>query len=362
MNSNDTSTNQLIAELSGLRQRMVELEQLVADAQQLETMQHQKTMEYEALLNAIPAMVFLKGRNHRYITVNQMYAESYGLTIDAVVGKTDAELFPPEVAAAYQTNDEEVMASGQPRQNMELPIVRANGSAGWLTEHHTPYRALSGEVIGMVGVAIDVTMRKETEEALQQSEANLREMNHQQEQLIETIRELSTPVMPIHDGIVSLPLVGHIDSTRGEQIMEAVLTSVQRFDAAFIIIDITGVPVIDTAVANHLLRATQAARLLGAQCVLVRISPEVAQTLVQLGVDLRSLITQSTMQAGISYALAQLGRPSPQRQHAPHARAPGSACPAGTDRTGAPQRSLALFRTPCLRKHRPCPLLVMLVQ
>jgi rsbT co-antagonist protein RsbR len=128
----------------------------------------------------------------------------------------------------------------------------------------------------------------------------LREVIHQQKRLIETIRELSTPVMPIHDRILTLPLVGHIDSTRGEQVMEALLTSVQQDGAEFIIIDITGVPVIDTAVANHILQATQAVRLLGAQCILVRISPEIALTLVQLGVDLSALITCSDLQAGIT--------------------------------------------------------------
>jgi anti-anti-sigma factor len=145
------------------------------------------------------------------------------------------------------------------------------------------------------------------EEALRNSEAQLREVISQQSQLIETIRELSTPVIPVHDRILVLPLIGSIDSRRSAQIMEALLMSVQQQQADQVIIDITGVPVVDTAVANHLIQAIRAVSLLGAQCVLVGIAPEVAQTVVQLGVDLSSLITRSNLQAGIAYALARQG-------------------------------------------------------
>ncbi len=145
------------------------------------------------------------------------------------------------------------------------------------------------------------------EAALQKSEAQLREVVEQQQQLIATIRELSTPVMPVHDGILVLPLIGNVDSERSRQIMEALLTSVQQQQAELIIIDITGVPIVDTAVANHLIQAIRAVGLLGAQCVLVGISPEVAQTVVQLGLDLSHLVTRSNLQTGIAYALARRG-------------------------------------------------------
>jgi rsbT co-antagonist protein RsbR len=103
-----------------------------------------------------------------------------------------------------------------------------------------------------------------------------------------------------------MPLIGHIDNARSAQIMEELLTGVQKYQADFVIIDITGVPVVDTAIANHLIQAAQAVSLLGAQCVLVGISSEVAQTLVQLGVDLSQLATRGNLQAGIAYAMARL--------------------------------------------------------
>src|SRR6185436_2135181 len=86
------------------------------------------------------------------------------------------------------------------------------------------------------------------------------------------------------------------------------LTGVQQHSAEVVIIDITGVPVVDTGVANHIIQATQAATLLGAHCVLVGISPEVAQTMVQLGVNLSTLVTLSNLQAGVTYALSRHGR------------------------------------------------------
>jgi rsbT co-antagonist protein RsbR len=146
--------------------------------------------------------------------------------------------------------------------------------------------------------------REKAEEELKEERNALREIVSQQQQLIDTIRELSAPLLPVHDRILVLPLIGHIDSTRSAQIMESLLMGVQRYQARFVIVDITGVPVVDTAVANHLIQATRATSLLGARCMLVGIAPEVAQTLVQLGVDLSGLVTRADLQAGIAYALA----------------------------------------------------------
>lgn len=128
-----------------------------------------------------------------------------------------------------------------------------------------------------------------------------------QERLLETVRELSTPAIPIYDGILVLPLVGNIDTGRAAQVMEAVLTGIAREHASVVIVDVTGVPIIDTGVANHLVQVTQAAQLLGARCLLVGIKPEVAQTLVQLGVDLSNIVTRSNLQAGVAFALERRG-------------------------------------------------------
>lgn len=124
-----------------------------------------------------------------------------------------------------------------------------------------------------------------------------------QDQLLETIRELSTPVMPLLQGAILLPLVGNIDSGRAQQVMEQLLAAVERHRARMAIVDITGVALVDTAVANSLLQAAAAAKLMGTEVVLVGIRPEVAQTIVGQGVDLSAVITVSDLQSGIEYAL-----------------------------------------------------------
>jgi rsbT co-antagonist protein RsbR len=121
------------------------------------------------------------------------------------------------------------------------------------------------------------------------------------------IRELSTPIIPVHNGVLILPLVGAIDSYRAGQIMETLLEGIGREQADVVIIDITGVPMVDTGVGNYLLQAARAARLLGSRVVLVGISAEIAQTIVQLGVDLSDITTHADLQAGIAYALGTLG-------------------------------------------------------
>lgn len=129
-----------------------------------------------------------------------------------------------------------------------------------------------------------------------------------QQQLLDTIRELSTPVVPLMEGILLLPLIGHIDSDRAQRIVEQLLLGVQDHRARMAILDITGVPVVDTMVAQALVQTAQAVRLLGAEPVLVGIMPEVAQTMVGLGIDLISLTTRADLQSGLEYAIEKLSR------------------------------------------------------
>ena len=117
------------------------------------------------------------------------------------------------------------------------------------------------------------------------------------------IRELSTPVIQVADRILLLPLIGTIDTARAMQVMESVLMRVVERQARVLILDIAGVPVVDTRVANHLLQTTEAVRLLGAGTILTGISPQVAQTMVQLGVDLSSMHTRANLEEGLELAL-----------------------------------------------------------
>jgi rsbT co-antagonist protein RsbR len=122
------------------------------------------------------------------------------------------------------------------------------------------------------------------------------------------IRELSTPVIRVHDRVLLLPLVGAIDSLRAQQIMESVLVRVIEEQAKCVIIDIAGVAVVDTKVADNLLKTTAAVNLIGAKTVLTGISAQVARTIVQLGVDISTMQTSSKLADGIEIAMAMIGK------------------------------------------------------
>lgn len=122
------------------------------------------------------------------------------------------------------------------------------------------------------------------------------------------IRELSTPVIRVHDRVLLLPLVGTVDSHRAHQIMETLLVRVVEEQARVVIIDIAGVAVVDTKVADHLLKTTEAVRLVGADTILTGISAQVARTIVQLGVNISSMHTRSRLGDGIEVALAMVGK------------------------------------------------------
>ncbi|MFP4439250.1 MAG: PAS domain S-box protein [Chloroflexaceae bacterium] len=138
----------------------------------------------------------------------------------------------------------------------------------------------------------------------------------------DVLRELSTPLIPITDTTVVMPLIGTIDSERARLVLETLLEGVVQHQAELVILDITGVSVVDTQVAQALIKAAQAVNLIGARVMLTGIQPQIAQTLVHLGVDLRDIQTQGTLQAGIAAALAHRTHDTKQRNSTwqPHGR------------------------------------------
>lgn len=142
---------------------------------------------------------------------------------------------------------------------------------------------------------------------LEETRADMQVQSEQLDAQNRTIRELGTPIIPVHEGVLVLPLVGVLDSYRASQVMEKLLEAITDYQADLVIIDITGVPVVDTSVANYLLQAARATKLVGARVILVGIGSEIAQTMVHLGVDMSDIVTLANLQEGLQYAFERLG-------------------------------------------------------
>lgn len=129
-------------------------------------------------------------------------------------------------------------------------------------------------------------------------------ISRQQQELL----ELSTPVVKLWDGILALPIIGTLDSARTQVVMEELLQTVVATNSKFAIIDITGVPTVDTLVAQHLLKTITAARLMGAECIISGVRPQIAQTIVHLGINLEDVITKAKLSDAFALALQRSGR------------------------------------------------------
>lgn len=254
-----------------------------------------------SILDNSTSAIFVKDLEGRYLLTNQ-YASSFtGLSPAEVIGKTDEAFYPPEMIQAWYDSEQEVIRTGQTLEREETVPIGDDTHITFFSIKFPVYDD-AGNVSGLGAICTDITERLRNEE----------ERMLLREQIIESqnaaIRELSTPLMPLADGILAMPLIGSIDSNRALQIMENLLEGVSHHQANIAIVDITGVQVVDTQVANTLLRAAQAVNLLGAQVVLTGISPVMAQTLVHLGSDLSNIVTRSTLQSGIAWAIEKLAR------------------------------------------------------
>jgi PAS domain S-box-containing protein len=251
------------------------------------------------VIDAFPdTHVFVKDRASRFIIANAASLTTLGAArLEDVVGRSDLDLFPQELAAQYYADEQAVMESGQALYDRIEPVVDQSGNQKWYLTTKLPMRDPSGAVVGLIGMSRDITMIRQAEEERER----LREDVIRIQEI--ALRELSTPLIPISDEVMVMPLIGTLDSRRIQQIMETLLHGIAASHARIAILDITGVPVVDTHVASALVQAAQAVKLLGAQVVLSGIHPEVAQTLVGLGVDLSGIVTSGTLENGITYAL-----------------------------------------------------------
>lgn len=232
------------------------------------------------------------------IMVNQAFRDLIGLGADADVSQHKISHFHPE------SSDQRIVEEGIPTairdgvwSGENILLNRTTGQETPVSQVIIAHKRHDGSVNFLSTIMRDLTGLKAAET----------ERTELQEQIIEAqqaaLRELSAPLLPISDSVVVMPLIGSIDTRRAQQIMEMLLEGVAQNRADTAIVDITGVQVVDTQVANALIQAAQAVKLLGAQVVLTGIGPTMAQTLVSLGADLSSIVTRGSLQSGIAYAM-----------------------------------------------------------
>jgi len=249
--------------------------------------------------------IFVKDLQHRWIACNQAFCTLLGQSHDAVIGRSDPDFWHPEQAEIFWRMDDEVIASGELNENEEQ-LTSADGILRTIWTRKYPLRSAQGNVIGLCGIITDISEIKRRQDEVAALETEMKAQIELIQAQATMLDELSVPIIQIWQDILLLPLVGVIESRRAAQVMENLLESVGRMGAQFVIIDITGVAVVDTSVASYLIRAVQATQLLGCQSILVGISPEIAQTLVGLGVDFSRITTRATLQSGLEYALKRL--------------------------------------------------------
>lgn len=261
---------------------------------------HQRAQLYQAIVESMPTAVavwHLEQPNDPFslclVCANRAANQQSNLIdLGGQVGRRLMDIFPTTPEALAHTYVEAIR-SGQPRDL---------GEGTYLDEHNRE-KIMSIKLFPLpddcVSVVFeDITDLKRADEALRQSIALEETVRAQQVALA----ELSTPLIPFSDHVMVMPLIGSVDSRRAQQVIETLLEGISTSGAQVAILDITGVPLVDTQVANALIRAAQAVKLLGAEVVLTGIRSEVAQTLVGLGTDLSGIITRGTLQSGIAYA------------------------------------------------------------
>jgi PAS domain S-box-containing protein len=253
--------------------------------------------QIQLMIDHLPQSICWKDRNSVFLGCNLPFAHAFGIEQPSeLIGKTDYDLTSAEMAEIYRADDRRVMESGAAKANFEEPQLHSDGTRGWLLTSKIPLREQDGSVIGVLVTVEDITARKQAEEERARTQDEYIQMQ------AGLLAELSTPLIPLTQAVVVMPLIGSIDSRRAQQVLDTLLHGITERHARIAILDITGVPIVDTHVAGALIRAAQAAQLLGAQVVLTGIRPEVAQTLVGMGTELRGIVTRSDLQSGIAFA------------------------------------------------------------
>ncbi len=226
------------------------------------------------------------------ISWNAAADKLYGFTAEEAKGQSISIIVPPDHRNEIMQILQKI-GRGERVALHETLRVRKDGKLLYVSLIVSPIKDASGKIIGASSIARDISERKHAEEVI---------ARQQQE-----ILEISTPVVQLWPGVLALPLIGTLDSARTQTVMERLLNRIVETNSSIAIIDITGVPTVDTMVAQHLLKTIAAARLMGTDCMISGIRPAIAQTIIHLGVNLSDIVTKATLADAFAIALKRLG-------------------------------------------------------
>ncbi len=282
-------------ELARMRERVAELESTLGAFRTELAALRTSEAELRAMFHAMTDVVLVMDRDGCYLRIAETAPDLLYRPSNDLVGKRMHDVMPAEAAEFFLSNIRRALErNAVVSMDYSLPI---EDRMVWFSANISP---MSADTV--ILVCRDVTERKQHEQVLQDSLRQQELLRAQEAALM----EMSTPLIPITEDIVVMPLIGHLDPSRARQVMETLLQGVERARARVAILDITGVANVDTSVADALIQAARAVKLLGARVLLTGIRPEVADTLVNLGVDLTGIVTRGTLQDGIRHA--QSGR------------------------------------------------------
>jgi anti-anti-sigma factor len=247
--------------------------------------------ELRAMFRAMTDVVLVMSRDGRYLKIGETAPDLlYKPSLD-LIGKRMHEVMPDVAADFFLAHIHRALELLQVvSMDYNLPI---DGQDVWFSANISP---MSADTV--ILVCRNITERKLHEQVLQDS-LRQQELLRAQEAML---MQLSTPLIPINDAVVVMPLVGRLDAARADQVMSTLLEGIERSGATVAILDITGVPSVDAITADVLVRATRAVQLVGTSMILTGIRPEVAVALLELGRDLRGVVTRATLQDGIRHA------------------------------------------------------------
>ncbi|WP_437630574.1 PAS domain-containing protein [Sorangium sp. So ce854] len=290
-----TETRMSRADVGGARY-VIGINLDVTDRMRAEKAYQDSAASVTAIVEHAPSAVYVKDLDGRYALVNRHFERLMGLSREAVLGRAARDVVPSELAERLEQSERQVIATEAPLVIEEQLLLE--GRAHHFVTTRFPLVDSRGRLYAVCGISVEVTESRAAEAEAQRLQDEIIRLQEAR------LRALSTPLLPIARGVVVMPLVGNIDAPRAEQVLETLLEGIVAHQASMVILDVTGVPTIDTQVASALVRTARAVNLLGAQVLVTGIQPAMARALVELGADLGGILVRSTLDSGIAYALA----------------------------------------------------------